>query len=77
MTPELAARLRCERAELQYRHATAALLLRVARDGVRLSDLIQFAAALDVHTTADTLAAFRSAQREELEAASAALARLK
>lgn len=67
---------RYERAVLRERIARALLLRQVARDGVALADLLQFAAQLGDLTAADTLGAFRAQQDDALQAAQAELGRL-
>ena len=73
MTP---AKIEYRRADLRHRVARAQLLHQIARPEVKLSDLLTFAGQLGDDTAADTLAAFRAAQAEQMQAAQAELDRL-
>ena len=75
MTP---AEINCRRAYLRLQIVTAQLLLQVSgpdRD-VRLEDLLSFARVVGDESVADTVAAFREAQEEVMQAAQAELDRL-
>ena len=75
MTP---AETECRRAWLRLQIARAQLLLQVSgpdRD-VSLADLMHFAAVVGDESVADTVAAFRAAQEEVMQAAQAELDRL-
>ena len=65
-----------KRAGVQLRIARARLLHQIARPDVALGDLLRFARAIGGETTADSVAAFRAAQAEALQAAEAELCRL-
>lgn len=73
MTP---AEQRYALAGVQVRIARAQLLRQIARDGVAVADLLRFARIVGDETEADTLAAFRAAQSDQLQAAQAELDRL-
>lgn len=73
MTPALR---RYERAGVQLRIARARLLFQIARDDAAIADLLAFARVVGDATEADTLAAFRAAQADLLQAAQAELDRL-
>lgn len=63
----------CRLAELRERIARARLLHQIARDGVALADLLTFARVVGDETEADSVAAFRAAQTDLLQAAQAKL----
>lgn len=73
MTP---AQLEYQRCGLRLIAARARLLRQIARDGVKVADLLHFARVLGDETSADSLASFRAAQTEQIEAAEAELRRL-
>ena len=65
-----------ERAGLNLRIARARLLHQIARPDVAVGDLLRFARIVGDETQADSLAAFRAAQQDALQAAEADLRRL-
>lgn len=56
-------------ADLRHRIARAQFLLQIARDDAPLSDLLTAASQLGDDTAADTLAAFRAAHADAVQAA--------
>lgn len=69
---------RYERSGLELRIARARMLLDLAGkvDADRMADLLTFARDIGDESVADSMAAFRSAQTEQLQAAQAELDRL-
>lgn len=63
-------------AGLRLRVARAQLLRQIARDGVALADLLQFARVVGDDTQADSVPAFRAAMAAKLQLAQVELDRL-